>query len=161
LPKRFSSDSDIEIGEMTEADLDRVMEIEKRSFAAPWSKRLFRETLSFPLSVSLVLRKKVDNQVAGYANFYLIGGEVQVLNIAVAPEDRDKGYATLLLTYAIALLQDRGAEEFFLEVREGNADAIKLYKKLGFRQIGRRKRYYTETNEDALVMCLRVDDGTD
>ncbi len=78
---------------MREADLDEVIGIEKRSFVAPWSKRLFRETLSFPLSFNLVIRKKVDNKVAGYANFYVIGDEVQVLNIAVAPESRREGYS--------------------------------------------------------------------
>ena len=95
MPK--DSSDEVEIEEMREADLDEVLGIEKRSFVAPWSKRLFRETLSFPLSFNLVIRKKVDNKVAGYANFYVIGDEVQVLNIAVAPESRKEGCATQLL----------------------------------------------------------------
>jgi [ribosomal protein S18]-alanine N-acetyltransferase len=155
------SSGDFEIGQMREADLDGVIEIEKRAFVEPWSRRIFRETISFPLSFNLVIRKKVDNKVAGYANFYVIGGEVQILNVAIAPEERKKSYATILLTNAIALLREQGAEDFFLEVRESNADAIKLYLSLGFRQVGRRKKYYTETNEDALVMHLKVEDGTD
>jgi ribosomal-protein-alanine N-acetyltransferase len=155
----FSGDT--EIGEMRESDLGGVMEIESKSFAAPWSERLFRETLSFPPSFNLVLRKRVDNGVAGYANFYLIADEVQVLNIAVAPESRGRGYATQLLEHAIRVLGRRGGKVFFLEVREGNQDAIRLYRKLGFRKIGRRKKYYTETNEDALVMYLKVADGPD
>lgn len=152
---------DIEIEEMREADLDEVMEIEKRSFAAPWSKKLFRETLAFPLSFNLVARKKVDKRIAGYANFYLIKDEVQVLNIAIAPESRGMGYGTGLLEHAIALLRARGAKEFFLEVREGNAHAIEIYRKLGFRKVGRRRRYYSETNEDALVMYLKAGHGPD
>jgi ribosomal-protein-alanine N-acetyltransferase len=159
LPEDFSPEAEIE--EMTETDLPEVMGIERRSFAAPWSTKLFRETLSFPLSVSLVIRKKVDKKVAGYANFYLIGSEVQILNIAVAPAERRRGYATMLLGCAMRLLRKRGAEEFFLEVREGNADAIGLYRKLGFKKVGRRQKYYTETNEDALVMHLKVGDGPD
>jgi ribosomal-protein-alanine N-acetyltransferase len=146
---------------MREEDLDEAIEIEKRSFAAPWSKRLFRETLSFPLSFNLVIRKKVDKKVAGYANFYVIGDEVQILNIAVAPESRRAGYATRLLRHAIDVLRARGAREFFLEVREGNGGAIDLYEKLGFVKVGRRKRYYAETNEDALVMRLKVDHAPD
>jgi len=152
---------DIEIEEMGQADLDEVMKIEKRSFAAPWSRKLFIETLAFPLSFNLVARKKIDKRIAGYANFYLIKDEVQVLNIAIAPESRGMGYATALLKHAIAVLRALGGEEFFLEVREGNAHAIELYRKLGFRKVGRRRRYYTETNEDALVMHLKAGHGPD
>ena len=159
MPK--DSSGEVEIEEMREADLDEVLGIEKRSFVAPWSKGLFRETLSFPLSFNLVIRKKVDNKVAGYANFYVIGDEVQVLNIAVAPESRKEGYATRLLRYAIGALGGHGGKEFFLEVREGNTDAIRLYGKLGFMKVGRRKKYYRETNEDALVMCFKADDAPD
>ena len=159
MPK--DSSGEVEIGQMREADLDEVVEIEKRSFVAPWSKRLFRETLSFPLSFNLVIRKKVDNKVAGYANFYVIGDEVQILNIAVAPESRKEGYATRLLRHAIAYWASAGGKEFFLEVREGNSEAIRLYEKLGFVKVGRRKKYYTETNEDALVMHLKADDAPD
>ena len=152
---------DIEIEEMREADLDEVMEIEKRSFVAPWSKNLFVGTLSFPLSFNLVARKKVDKRIVGYANFYLIKDEVQILNIAIAPESRRMGYASGLLGHAIAMLRARGGTEFFLEVREGNAHAIELYRKLGFRKVGRRRRYYAETNEDALVMYLKAGHGPD
>ena len=159
MPK--DSSGEVEIEEMREADLDEVLAIEKRSFVAPWSKKLFQETLSFPLSVNLVIRKKVDNKVAGYANFYVIGDEVQVLNIAVVPESRKKGYATRLFRYAIGALGGCGGKEFFLEVREGNRDAIRLYGKLGFLKVGRRKKYYRETNEDALVMWFKADDAPD
>jgi [ribosomal protein S18]-alanine N-acetyltransferase len=152
---------DIEIREMTEADIDQIMAIEKRSFAAPWSKRLFKETISFPLSFNIVVRKKVDNEVVGYANFYVIGSEVQVLNIAVDPESRKKGYAAKLLGCAIETLVAGKAEDFFLEVRISNADAIRLYEGFGFKRIGVRKKYYTETNEDAIVMHLKVGHGAD
>jgi ribosomal-protein-alanine N-acetyltransferase len=150
------SDNDVEFEEMAEGDLGAVIAIEKKSFVAPWSKKVFRETLTFPLSFNIVAIKNIDNRVVGYANFYLVKGEVQVLNIAVAPAARKRGYATGLMQYAIVVLRERGAEEFFLEVRESNLDAINIYRKLGFRKIGRRKKYYTETNEDAIVMHLRV-----
>jgi len=151
---------DVEIVEMTEDHLDQVLKIENRSFAAPWTPKLFRETLAFPLSLSLVVRKKVDKKVIGYANFYVIAGEVQILNVAVAPEERGQGYGGLLLGRSIGILRSRGAGIFFLEVRESNAQAIKLYHKLGFRKVGRRRNYYTETNEDALVMRLKTDRWT-
>ena len=152
------SDDDIEIRGMDEADLDQVMAIEKKSFAAPWSRNLFKETLAFSLAFNFVVRKKVDNKVVGCANFYLIRDEVQVLNIAIDPVSRGKGYATRLLVHAIAFLKERKAEDFYLEVREGNAHALRLYHKLGFRKIGKRRKYYPETNEDAIVMHLKVKD---
>ena len=154
-----SSDDAVEIQGMTENDLGQVMAIEKKSFAAPWSRNLFKETLAFPLAFNFVVRKRIDNKVVGYANFYLIRDEVQVLNIAIDPASRGKGYAASLMKHAIALLKERKAEDFYLEVREGNASALRLYQKLGFRKIGKRKKYYPETNEDAIVMHLKVRDS--
>jgi len=153
------SSDDVAIEEMKEVDLDQIVAIERRSFVAPWTKRLFRETMSFPLSFNLVVRKKVDNRVVGYANFYVIGSEVQVLNIAVDPDSRKKGYAAGLLGYAIGVLSADKVEDFFLEVRVSNTDAIRLYEGFGFIKVGVRKKYYTETNEDALVMHLKVERG--
>jgi len=158
---RSEPSHEVAVDLMTEEDLDQVLEIEQSSFSAPWSRKLFQETLSFPASLNFVLRKRVDNRVVGYANFYLIANEVQILNVAVAPESRKRGYAATLLTHAIAFLAQRGADEYFLEVRESNDEAMRLYQRLGFKKIGIRKRYYSETNEDAIVMRLKVDSGTD
>jgi [ribosomal protein S18]-alanine N-acetyltransferase len=158
--QKESSDR-VVVASMTERDLDEILDIEKQSFPVPWSRELFQDTLSFPLAFSFVARKKVDNRLVGYANFYLINDEAQVLNIAIAPKLRKKGYATEILNHAIAFLMNQGGTDFFLEVREGNAEAMRLYHRLGFRKIGRRKRYYPETNEDAIVMRLKVDRGTD
>jgi ribosomal-protein-alanine N-acetyltransferase len=132
VPSSFSDE--IEISGMKEADLDEIMEIEQKSFIAPWSKNVFRETLSFPSSLNIVARKRVDNRVAGYANFYLILDEVQILNIAVAPESRRQGYGTRMLEHAIRELRKRGGKTFYLDVREGNLDAISVYRRLGFRR---------------------------
>jgi [ribosomal protein S18]-alanine N-acetyltransferase len=152
---------EIVIEGMTEKDLGDVIEIERRSFAEPWSKRMFTETLSFPLSFNFVARKRVDNRVVGYANFYLIKTEVQILNIAIAPESRKRSYAAGLLSHAIAFLVNQGGEEFFLDVREGNSEAMRLYERLGFRKVGRRKQYYSDPKEDAIVMRLKVGRDTD
>ncbi len=138
---------------MKEADLEEVLEIERKSFADPWSRRLFVETLAFPHSVNFVMRGQTGT-LLGYINFYLIGEEAHMLNLAVHPGWRKKGLATQLLGRVIELLTQRNAAHFYLEVRESNDDAIKLYKKFGFEMIGRRKRYYVKTNEDALVMHL-------
>jgi [ribosomal protein S18]-alanine N-acetyltransferase len=141
---------------MTESDLEEILAIEQQSFAAPWSLQMFRETICFPHSLNFVIRKRVDNTLVGYANFYLVVDEVQVLNIAVDPIQRNLGYGKALLVYAIEELRNRHASDFYLEVREGNEGARHLYRTLGFVQIGRRKKYYPENNEDAIVMHLKV-----
>jgi len=143
----------VTVREMKEYDLEEILAIEKRSFADPWSRRLFKETLVFPHSANFVLQGAAG-VLLGYINFYLIGEEAHLLNLAIHPEWRKKGLATHLLNHAIDFLKRRDAAHFFLEVREGNRDAIYLYRKFGFEFIGRRKRYYVETNEDALVMRL-------
>ena len=143
----------VTVREMKEPDLEEVLEIEKKSFADPWSRRLFKETLLFPHSVNFVLRG-ASGVLLGYINFYLIGEEAHMLNLAIHADWRKKGLAAYLLEYAIDLLKRRGAAHFFLEVREGNLDAIRLYGGFGFQMIGRRKHYYVVTNEDALVMHL-------
>ena len=135
--------------------MNEVLEIEKKSFADPWSRRLFKETLLFPHSVNFVLQE-ATGALLGYINFYLIGEEAHMLNLAIHPDWRKKGLAAQLLNHTIDFLKRRNAANFFLEVRESNLDAIRLYGKFGFRMIGRRKRYYVETNEDALVMHLET-----
>jgi [ribosomal protein S18]-alanine N-acetyltransferase len=143
----------VTIREMKESDLEGILAIEKVSFADPWSRRLFKETLSFPHSVNFVLQG-ATGALLGYINFYLIGEEGHLLNLAIHPDWRKKGLAAQLLNHAIDFLKRKNAAHFFLEVREGNLDAIRLYSKFGFENIGKRKRYYVETNEDALVMHL-------
>ncbi len=141
------------ITEMKESDLEEVLEIEKKSFADPWSRRLFKETLAFPHSVNFVIRASTG-ALLGYINFYLIAEEAHMLNLAIHPDWRKKGVAAQLLQHAIDFLKRRNAAHVFLEVRESNLDAINLYQRFGFEMIGKRKRYYVETNEDALVMHL-------
>ena len=133
-------------------DLDDVMEIEKLSFLSPWNKRFFEETLVSPISLSLVM--KSDTKTIGYNILYSVADEAHILNIAVHPGSRGKGCASRLIQYILDYFDGKGVHEFFLEVREGNLSAISLYQKFGFEKIGKRKKYYTETNEDALVMCL-------
>lgn len=145
--------SDLTIRAMSESDLEQILAIERRSFPDPWSHRLFRETLLFPHSVNFVL-ETLDGAIVGYLNLYLIAHEGHLLNLAIHPAWRRKGLATAILSYAIEYLRQRHALHVFLEVREKNQSAIGLYRKLGFEVVGKRKRYYAETNEDALVMRL-------
>jgi ribosomal-protein-alanine N-acetyltransferase len=143
---------DEEIREMKEGDIEEILRIERNSFAAPWTRRSFEETISSPLSRSFVLTK--SGLLIGYILLYIIHDEGHILNIALDPECRRRGHGSKLVALALGRAQAWGATEFFLEVREQNKGAISLYRAFGFEVIGRRKRYYPETNEDALVMKL-------
>jgi [ribosomal protein S18]-alanine N-acetyltransferase len=149
---RAVSSDEIEIAEMEDEDLPGVLAIERISFVAPWSRRLFEETLLFPFSVNFVLKR--EKKVIGYISLYVIGDEAQVLNVAIHPKWRRQGYASMLFSHVMEYLKPRKVSQYLLEVREGNREAINLYRKYGFEVIGKRRKYYTETNEDALVMQL-------
>jgi len=143
------------IREMSLDDLDNIIEIEKLSFVSPWTKRLFEETLISPISSSFIMKK--DRETLGYIILYSVADEAHILNIAIHPQYRGKGYASSLIKHVLDYFEEkRDVHEFFLEVREGNMGAIRLYQRFGFEKIGKRKKYYSETNEDALVMCLII-----
>jgi ribosomal-protein-alanine N-acetyltransferase len=143
------------IREMSLDDLDDIMEIERLSFASPWTKRLFEETLTSPISASFVMKKGVE--ILGYIILYSVVDEAHILNIAIHPHYRGRGFASSLIKHVLEYFEVKNdVHEFFLEVREGNMTAIRLYQRFGFEKIGKRKKYYSETNEDALVMCLTI-----
>ncbi|RPH86843.1 MAG: ribosomal-protein-alanine N-acetyltransferase [Desulfobacteraceae bacterium] len=91
--------------------------------------------------------------------FLVSDGELQLVNIAVHPELRDKGLGRKLLNHLLLEADSRAAEKIFLEVRPSNRGAIGLYEKLGFKVLYRRPRYYTPEGEDALVMVLETPRG--
>ncbi len=142
------------IQEMTVDDLDEVMEIERLSFVSPWTRRLFEETLASSISTSFVVRR--SGLTIGYIILYSVEAEAHILNIAVHPAHRRKGYGASLINHVLDHFKAHKVTEFFLEVREGNTGAIRLYSRYGFEKIGKRKKYYTETNEDAVVMRLSL-----
>ena len=145
------------VREMTREDLHDVLAIEKKSFKSPWTKKLFEETLFSPISANFVIT--AGDRLVGYLCLYTVVDEAHILNIAVSPAHRQQGYATALLEEVIENLGEKGISHYYLEVREGNYEAQGLYRKFGFVAIGKRKKYYTDTNEDALVMHLSQGNG--
>jgi [ribosomal protein S18]-alanine N-acetyltransferase len=143
-----------EIRKMEVEDLAAVLEIEEASFISPWTEGMFEETLDSSISEGFVLT--AGRSLLGYIILYAVEDEGHIMNIAVEPSALRKGIASMLVAHVISRFREKGVSQFFLEVREGNEPAKKLYRKLGFGTIGRRKRYYTETNEDALVMWLSI-----
>ena len=142
---------ELTIEAMSLDDLDDVLVIERASFQTPWSRGAFRYELT-QNRVARCLVARRGARLVGYLCLWEIGHEIHVTNLAVHPAHRRQGLARALLGPLLEDGRGRGITLAFLEVRPGNAEAIGLYEGLGFRVIGRRKGYYFDTGEDALVM---------
>lgn len=134
--------------------LEDILKIEKASFITPWSREAFMQELQNPVSHLWAL--KVDNTVAGYVCFWMHNDLLQVLNIAIHPAKRNQGLGYHLLVETLKKGTADGVEHVWLEVRESNRAARNLYRKVGFDEVGRRPRYYRDTNEDAVSMSLSL-----
>jgi len=134
---------------MTDGDLDAVMAIEVESSASPWNYEHFQHELTAPHSWPLVAVEV--SRIIGYICLMSLFEEAQILNIAVLPDRRGRGVAKMLLERAISRALDAGAEVMALEVRASNSNAIALYERFGFKQVGIRTRYY-DAAEDAILM---------
>jgi ribosomal-protein-alanine N-acetyltransferase len=130
-------------------DLPHVLAIERRAFSSPWSLAMFGLEVSKPSTVSLAAVE--GGRIVGYLVCSRYGRVWHVMNIAVDLDRRRRGIASALLR---ALFQqiDRPGAEYTLEVRPSNAGAVALYERFGFRAGGRRRGYYHDNREDALIM---------
>ena len=132
-------------------DLDAVQEIERRSFRTPWPSHAYRTELETNrLATYLVAR--LDGRVVGYGGMWLMVDEAHITTFAVHPGWRRQHVGERLLLAFLDLARDRHAREATLEVRLSNLPARRLYEKYGFRPVGLRPRYYSDNNEDALIM---------
>ena len=137
---------------MRTADLDAVMEIERRSFPEPWSAGLFLHELKVPFSQTILARAAHDSaEVLGYICRWLVGDEIHILNLAVHPERRRSGVGRALVDLTLREAERREARIITLEVRRENASAIALYRSLGFSERGVRRNYYGR-GQDAIIM---------
>ncbi|MDI6901298.1 MAG: tRNA (adenosine(37)-N6)-threonylcarbamoyltransferase complex transferase subunit TsaD [Anaerosomatales bacterium] len=137
---------------MTPADLPAVLAIERASFSAPWSERLFAEELERTAIDRAWIVAERDGAIIGYGGLMVLGPEAHVMNLAVVESARGSGVARELALELMAIAVARGARRLTLEVRERNAAARRLYESLGFTQAGTRPGYYADTGEDALIM---------
>jgi len=135
-----------------------VVAIERASYSFPWSQGLFARELENPFSQFFVWEE--EGKVVGYACYWLVGDEAYLANIAVAPAWRGKGRGGLLLKESLDWVRSLGAVEAVLEVRRGNREALALYRRVGFKVVGRRPRHY-EDGEDAWVMRLKLQEVRD
>lgn len=135
--------------------IDGVLEVEKLSFSTPWSKDAFiKEVKENNFAFYLVVLD--GEKVIAYVGSWLIIDECHITNLAVHPEFRKEGIAFRLLEILIDIVQLRGIIAVTLEVRTSNTAAQLLYRKLGFEEKGIRKGYYTDNNEDAIIMWLNL-----
>jgi ribosomal-protein-alanine N-acetyltransferase len=137
---------------METKDLPSAMEIDALSLPRPWSAAIWRGELSSPYGLYLVIEDR--GEVFGQIGVRHVLGELHITTIAVRPEHRRRGHARALIGAALAAFPD--ASHVHLEVRPTNVEAIALYESLGFRETGRRPRYYGD--EDAVLMTLNLDE---
>lgn len=172
LPVRFEP--------MTVQDIDAVMEIERVSFSAPWSARAYEHELRYnDLAHYFVARVEMNPRangarggrmrdwlrriwrrawpqstsvIVGYVGYWLMAGEAHISTIAVHPNFRRRSYGEFLVAMVLEDAKRRGAQVATLEVRVSNSAAQQLYLKYGFDKVGLRTKYYSDNNEDAIIM---------
>jgi len=135
---------------MCEEDLETVLDIESASFSRPWTRRHFLDELESPNGFPVVALAP-QGGVVGYLCLQLVLDEAEILDVAVHASRRGRGVGEVLVRSALAFCREKSAALLFLEVRVSNLAAISLYRRLGFRESGRRKCYY-ENGEDAMLM---------
>lgn len=139
---------------MTEADLDAVLKIEYAAFSHPWTRGIFLDGLK---SYEIWLMFE-GNQQVGHGVVQVIIDEAHLLNITVKPESQSRGLGLRLLEHLMSRAYALNARECFLELRDSNRAAYRLYERFGFNEIGRRRDYYPVAGgrEDALVMACTL-----
>ncbi len=143
----------LQIFPMTSSDIDEVMKIEEVSYPCPWIRKHFESELDNSISFMFVGKTLHEGalKLVSYTVFWLVCDEAHILNLSVHPCFRRTGFGTTMIAFAMAYMKEMGIGLAYLEVRKSNMPAIDLYKKMSFKKIGERKRYY-ENKEDALVM---------
>ena len=136
---------------MREADVPAVQIIERDIFSTPWPRNAYyRELASRNSAHYIVLRK--DEEIVGYAGMWRMYDEAHVTTIGVRHDVQHSGYGRVLFAALVQAAYDMGAKWVTLEVRTSNDNAMRMYEAFGFKVIGRRKGYYTDNGEDAIVM---------
>lgn len=136
------------------SDVPGILKIENDLFPDPWDEQLFIDLLDKENKYFFV--KELNGDLAGYVVFERIVDEGHITNLGVAKPYQKKGIATQLIGNIIDLAKGMKIGIIFLEVRQGNEAAKRLYSRFGFKEIGKRKAYYPKANEDALILALEI-----
>lgn len=143
--------NNIVIASLHENYIDEIVEIEKLSFAIPWSKDAFLQEYFHNPQANYVVALSED-QVVGYGGFWIIFDEAHITNIAVHPNFRGQKIGTCIVEAMIEKAASQGVNSLTLEVRKSNTVAQSLYEKYGFLSVGVRPKYYSDNGEDAVIM---------
>lgn len=148
---------DPEIRALSQADLDRIVEIERSAYPFPWSRGIFADCLRVGYDCWGL---QVRDVLIGYSIQTHAAGESHLLNLCVDPEWQRAGYGSILLEHAVCQASMNGCGSMFLEVRPSNPVAVGLYKRRGFRIVGERRNYYRaeKGRETAIVMRLDLEE---
>ena len=138
------------IAKMCEKHVPQVAALEAICFSDPWSEKSVASELNNPLAFWLVAED--NGRVAGYIGSQTVLDETDMMNVAVHPDYRKQGIATALIVGLVEELRKMGSHSLTLEVRASNENAIRVYQKLDFQQVGCRKNYYRNPREDALIL---------
>lgn len=144
----------IEIRKMRKEDAGELYRLDKKCFSIPWSEKSFIEEFENELAYYFVMTD--DNDIIGYIGLWNILGEGHITNIALHPRYRGKGLSKRLMNALFCFAQENTLCSITLEVRESNTTAQNLYLKYGFKKIGKRKRYYSDNKEDAIIMTAKL-----
>lgn len=140
------------IEKMRVEDLPQVLVIENVSFPTPFTENLFRMEMN--LNVAHLYVARMGDIIVGYIDYWRVGVETHLITIAVHPEWKRKKVASVLIDGMLDDCRKHSVERVTLDVRPSNEAAISLYRKYGFYEAGRRKEYYQDNGEDALVLNL-------
>jgi ribosomal-protein-alanine N-acetyltransferase len=143
------------IRDMKREDINQVYEIECESFSEPWTENALYNELSNPNAIYLVISK--NEEVIAYAGMWKIFDEGHITNIAVKKIYRQNGFGRLLTEKLIEKGTSIGVSKYTLEVRESNTSAIKMYRKIGFKEVGIRKDFYDKPRENAYIMWYGIE----
>lgn len=142
------------IRDAREDDLPRIESLEQQCFSIPWTREMLLYQLNDKGHIFLVAQ--LDDTVAGYIGVQHVLDEGYVTNVCTAPLYHRRGVGRALLGRAIELGVSHNLAFLTLEVRDGNAPARALYEEMGFKTMGRRKKYYEKPVEDAIIMTLQM-----
>ena len=142
--------------QMTIDDVEAVHRIEESVFATPWTMDAFYHEMTTNTQASYVVAVDETNSIVGFCGMWIVLDESQITNVAVMPEGRGKGIGESLMRESMRIAREKGCVVMSLEVRVSNTVAQNLYRKLGFQAGGIRKGYYTDNQEDALVMWVNL-----
>ncbi len=142
---------DLIIRQAEEKDIKPMAEMDVLCFSAPWSEESFQQEIE-ENRLAFYIVAEIDGIMVGYAGLWCIVDEGHITNVAVHPAHRRKGIGEALISVLLSHTVKNGILSHTLEVRASNVPAISLYTKFGFEPAGRRKNYYEDNGEDAIIM---------